>query len=178
VQLLNTLVVPVVATLPASPTAGQVCYLTTTNILQYYNGTAWVSLVASTYLQSKFLEVTADTSTASTTFVSLLSLSVTTTAGTLLIKFDVTGELSAGSAMASFELQIDGVVKRGCAFSSAFGNFAQPNSASVTYRVTGLAAGAHTVAIFWKTSTGTLSIKPVSIPTEEHASLLVEEVSV
>jgi hypothetical protein len=41
-----------------------------------------------------------------------------------------------------------------------------------------LAAGAHTVKIRWKVSGGTGQIRAATIPTQEHASLLVEEVTV
>jgi hypothetical protein len=43
--------------------------------------------------------------------------------------------------------------------------------------ITGLAAGAHVVKVQWKTSGGTISIKPVTVPDTESAALEVTELT-
>jgi len=131
---------------------------------------------ASIFRQSVFAGVAVDTTTASGVFVDLLTATITTTAGgILLIHANMSSSNSAvilAPATNSFQVLIDGVVQRGAACAaytgSAFG-------ASIGLRVA-VAAGLRTVKIQWKVSGTTGRIRPVTT-TDESASLLVCEVS-
>lgn len=126
--------------------------------------------------QSLFTEITVDTTIASTTFATLLSRTITISAGNVvLIHFSEANSSSSGSAVTFFRLTIDAVVIRAAGTRSpAVGD---PQGVSLVYRATGLAAGLHTVLIEWKNSSGTSRIRPVTVPDAEFAGLLVEEVS-
>jgi len=47
-KITGTLILPMLASAPASPQAGQVYYDTTTNMINFYNGTAWIALTTRT----------------------------------------------------------------------------------------------------------------------------------
>jgi hypothetical protein len=74
---------------------------------------------------------------------------------------------------------VDGAVVKGTAISRPAGG--GPNgtaSAAIVAKITGLAAGAHTIDIQANTTGGTANSNPVSAPDSQHATLLVEEASV
>lgn len=124
--------------------------------------------------QSVFAEVSADTTVTSATFVDVLSAAITTLAGTKLI---ITSSFALSNSGANtthhFRVTVDGVAKRGCGLRYVNVPAAAGGIALI---VTGLAAGAHTVKLQARVDSGTLRIRPVTAPDDEHASLVVQEV--
>jgi hypothetical protein len=118
-----------------------------------------------------------DVSTNSTVFIDLLTLAINTTGGDLEIWFDATNSLTSGNRQTFYKLLVDGVAQDG---TSTFTTFSAPVSrtGAIVRKVTGLAAGAHTVKVQWKVDSGTTQIRPVTAPNSESAGLLVNEVSV
>ena len=121
-----------------------------------------------------------DTSTGSAVFVNMFTMSITTTGGNLLIWASFAASLAGLTALPAeidFQLTIDGTP---AAFGGAGMYFDtgpnEPESGSCLARVTGLAAGAHTVALQWLvTNAQTAQIRPASQPGRESASLLAME---
>src|SRR3972149_2023582 len=132
---------------------------------------------SSTFLQSVASEITVDTTTTSTTFVTLLTRTITIVAGSvLLVWFTETNSQSSGSQTTFFRLQVDGVTQKSAGTRSpAVGD---PQGIGIVQRVTGLAAGLRTVTIHWRVTGGTSRIRPVAVPDAEPASLVVAEVTV
>lgn len=128
-------------------------------------------------IQTTYDEIAVDTTTTSTTYVTLLSRNVTVTAGTkLLIRFSACSSLNTATDQTIFfRLTVDGVVR------VTAGRFSTDNNAiigtSINYVATGLAAGSRTVLLEWRTTGNTAQIRSATIE-GESASLLVEEVTV
>lgn len=130
----------------------------------------------STFLQSILAEVGVNTTTTSTTFVTLLSQVITIQAGSiLLIHLSASFSHAANNQTGYFRVQVDGVTVRATAQRNPTSG--EPGSCAIVLRRTGLAAGARTVTVQWRTSGSTLRIRPVAAPDAEHASLLLEEVT-
>lgn len=130
-----------------------------------------------TFLQSVFAQITVDTTTASVAFVTLLSQAITIQAGSvLLIHVSAGTSNSANTNTNFFRIQVDGATQRGVAVSLDAAN--TPGSVALVLRVTGLAAGSRTVVLQWRVGAGTGRIGAVAAPDAEHASLLLEEVTV
>ena len=141
--------------------------------LRDQNGTTPVTL-SQVRGQTVFAEISADTSITSATFVDVLSASVTTLGGTKLI---VTASFAISNTGANtthhFRIVVDGVAKRGAGIRYTNTPGATGGIAIV---VVGVAAGAHTVKLQARVDSGTLRIRPVTAPDDEHASLVVQEV--
>lgn len=130
-------------------------------------------------LQTAFTEITVNTSTSATTYSgSLLSLSVTTGANSVILYLSVSCGNSAATQWTEFQLLQDGVAKRGIAvFSTSSGN---GNSGELIYKTSPLTAGAHTFTVQWHIGTfagGTGTVNPATLVVD-HATLYLEEVTV
>jgi hypothetical protein len=129
-------------------------------------------------LQTVTSVISANTTTTSATFVTLLTVAITTQASTKLdIKFAGAASSSNNSAdQVFFRLTVDGVAQSavGITTNSSGANLAE--SMALTWVVTGLAAGAHTVLIQWRRSANTAQIRPVAAPDAESATLTVQEI--
>jgi hypothetical protein len=145
--------------------------------VEFVNGTQSGVTSDAINRQSAMTEVTVDTTTASQVFVALLSLSITTRPNAVvLIHFSFAASNNANHGVA-FSLQVDGVTRRGAALNAVSTN-ANAGGGAIVYRVSGLAAGAHTIAVQWRTIAGGMAqIRPATQPDLEHAVLMVEEVS-
>jgi hypothetical protein len=127
-------------------------------------------------LQTTFTEISVDTTTTNAGFVDLLTQVITIVAGSiLLITFTGSASHSANNNTIDFQLVIDTVPVRGTTMRIPTANTGQ--SSSIVYRRTGLAVGAHTIKIQWRTPAATARIRPVATLVE-HASLLCQEVTV
>lgn len=132
--------------------------------------------LAPTLLQTTFTEVTVDTTTGSGVFVDLISQVITITAGSIiLISFTASASNTSQNTTIDFQLMIDGVATRGTGMRTS--STTAPQGNAITYRKTGLAVGAHTIKIQWRTGGGTARVRPVATAIE-HASLLCQEVTV
>lgn len=129
-----------------------------------------------TLLQTTFVEQVADTTTASASFVTLLTQSITIQTGSILL-IDASASISdtGGTSNIDIQITIDGTPARGCGTRTTATNV--PGALALVYRKTGLAAGAHTVLVQWRTSAGTARCRPTTT-VNEHASLRIQEVTV
>jgi hypothetical protein len=166
---------------PTAPPEGSVWWNTTTEQLMIQTATGSKVLAqlggpgAGGMVQSKFVEVAADVSTTSTTWVDLLSTTITTLAGFLLLTTTVSPNTSSTSAGFYIRLLLDGVAVRGASGYAGSATFNETVSIVSKEAVT---AGLHTVKVQWRVSTGTLRCRPVTAPDQDHASLLIQEVNV
>jgi hypothetical protein len=110
----------------------------------------------------------------------LLSVPIVVTGGnSLLAHFTASGQNSgAGGSQTFFQLRIDGTVIKGATFTKGGGGGAGGDCAAIVAKIPALAAGAHTVDVQWNPGAGVSSINAASNPNGNHATLLVEEVSV
>lgn len=129
------------------------------------------------YIQSKFIEISANTTTTSTTFVTLLTTTFTIGSGSnVILQFAASVSNSNSNNITYFRIQVNATTYRGAA-TTAQGP-SNPGGASIQQRVTGLGAGTHTITVQWRVSGGTGQVRPVAVPDAESASLIIEEVSV
>jgi hypothetical protein len=157
-----------------APSVGQILVATAADAATWQSPGA----ATSTLKQTAFAEIAVDTTTTSTSFVDLLTISFTITASSIvLISFTASVSNTPSSTRnQDFRITIDGVAKRGARAICTTGSSA--TCAAIVLRVTGLAAGARSIKVQWKTSASTAQIRPVAAPDTEHASLLVQEVTV
>lgn len=128
--------------------------------------------VAGNIQQTGFLEITSDTMTTSTTFIDLLSMSITTGANAVLIWFTCSFSMTAPLNFGHFRIVVDGTTKRAVAASIAASN--DVVCAAIVYKDS-VSSDSHTITIQWKVDSGTARIRPVADPDHEHASLLIIE---
>ena len=128
------------------------------------------------FIQSAFADQGSDVTTTSTTWVDLLSVTLTTGANFLIImaSFSATTALAANNVM--FRLLVDGVAKRGASTMDTV-SFASSGAIHGRYVVS---AGEHTIKLQWQASSALSAarVRPAANPESEHASLLVMEVRV
>lgn len=126
--------------------------------------------------QNNFTEISADTTTTSATYVDLLSATVQVTSGVLLIHFSAAISNSGANNNMVWQLLVDGAATRGGGGRN--GATSTQIQYALIYKKTGLSVGSHTVKIQWSTpGGGTMQCRPVTT-VNEHASLLVQEVSI
>lgn len=121
--------------------------------------------------------LTTDESTASGVFANLLGpieLATSDAMPELLVMFDMSGGSSGGPGRAgAFRLLIDGSAVQATA--ETFG--ANPGSAALTFRTTGIAAGLHSIEVEWRRIAdpppGAITIDAATMPAEHHATLTV-----
>lgn len=124
-------------------------------------------------LTTFFSERTTDVTTTSTSFTAL-GLSVTTGGSVdLAISFSASFSNASGGSIVYFRVRLDGVSLRG------MGSDTRDNgtlmAGAIVQQVT-VGAGAHTVDVQWRTTSGTARVRPVAAADQEHAALLVMEV--
>jgi hypothetical protein len=110
----------------------------------------------------------------STTTQDLLRINVTTSGGPLII-IATSNASTASNRTGYFQVVVDGFFRRG---GSTQGNGGAPaGSTVVSLKLSPVPAGDHVVVVRWVVEGDTLSIRPVSAPQDNNASLLVQEVS-
>jgi hypothetical protein len=128
-------------------------------------------------LQTKSAKVTTDKTTTSLVFTELMSLPITTSAGTaLMIQFAANFTQSQNNGVIATEIEVDGA--QAAAGEVTHGGSGTGGSHSLVARVTGLAAGAHMVKVNWKVQASTGRCRPVTEVDKEGAAVLVWETSV
>lgn len=128
-------------------------------------------------LQTKGAKVTTDKTTTSLTFVELMSLPITTVANSaLMIQFAGNFTQSQNNGVIATEIDVDGT--QHAAGEVVHGGSGAGSPHGLVARVTGLAAGAHTVKVNWKVQASTGRCRPVTEVDKESASVLVWETSV
>lgn len=160
----------------AGPTLLTIGSVPDTNFLQRA-GTSIIgaSVASMNYLrQTVFAEISTNTTTTSTTFTNLLSQAITTQSGFLLINLTISASNSAANRTVSFQVLVDGVVRRGLSVRVSATGVAESGGLVLRVPVT---AATHTVAVQWSVSSSTGQIRPTTTVTE-HCSLLLQEVAV
>ena len=129
----------------------------------------------SKFRQSVFSDVSADTTTTSTSMVDLLTVNITAAAsGILLIQSSGAFSNNTANQHVYTQITVDGVIQRsGSGGRAVAAN--QPFATANVLRVP-VSAGARVVKLRWRVTGGTGNCRPVG-QTTEHASLLVSEVS-
>jgi hypothetical protein len=126
-----------------------------------------------------FVECNVDVTTTSTTFVDVVQLAIGRTPAennSVIVYFSASVSLANTSVSADFQLVIDGVAVRGTSAGQDTSTLA--SACALVYKTGPLTATNHTFKIQWKVSAATTArIRPVAT-TEEHGSLLIQEVSV
>lgn len=123
--------------------------------------------------QSSFVEITANTTTTSLTFVNMLTVNIDLAIdGYLLLDFSCSVSNTSNNQTMFFRIQVDAVNTRGTATRVASGA-GNPQVVGLTYRTGLLAAGTKTVTVQWRTTGGTVQVRPVAAPDQEHACLVV-----
>ncbi len=127
-------------------------------------------------IQTKFVEVTADTTTTSTSYGNLLSITLTSTTGTKLEILATVGfSNNTANVVTNFQIQADSTVLRAVASQNSAASGA--NAVAIVARKS-IAAGSHTVNLRWKVAAAsTAQVRPATQADREHASLSVHEVT-
>jgi hypothetical protein len=168
-------------TTPASPQDGEIWYDAADDKVYVHTPSGTRELVtpgsagAGGLIGTGYIKKTTDGSTTSTSWVDLLSLTYVSEGFDLDIWAALNVSISE-LATAYARITVDSVAQSG----GAVYTDANPGSISLLARVTGLAAGTHTIKLQWKSSNSERSVRcrPSSVPDSESASLLVNEVSV
>lgn len=131
-------------------------------------------IVPSGIVQTLNAAVVADTTTSSTGFVDLLTINVTTLAGTkLVIRASFACANSVTGSGIYFRITTDGVSRGGAC--TRYGG-APGSSGALNYLETALAAGAHVIRLQWRVDGGQGRIRPVVAVDAESCHLMVQEV--
>jgi hypothetical protein len=173
---------PLSSSAPSSPFDGQVYHNSSDNHAYVYRAgsiNAWVQLdntVTGGIIQSAFANITTDVSTTSSTFVNVLSTTLTTAGNKMKFQLTFSATNSTGNKNIGFQILLDGAVQRGGGINIS--NAGSAISGAVSHETaTAVAAGTHTVAVQWSTSGGTAQINASSSPATNHLSLFVDEVT-
>ena len=127
--------------------------------------------------QTIFNQITVDTSTTSTTFVTLMSQAITVAANSrVMVQFDVSYTASTNNTDTSFRVSLDGTPQRGTGGTSR-NTVPASDSCTLTWVSGALTAGPHTVLMEWLVSSSTALINVVTQPGSHHASLVVQEIA-
>lgn len=123
--------------------------------------------------QSTFVELSANTTTTSLTFVNALSTNVDLTIdGYLLLDFSCSVSNTSNNQTMFFRLRNNTTALRGTATRVASGA-GNPQVVSLTYRTGLLSAGTYTIDVQWRTTGGTVQVRPVAAPDQEHMCLVI-----
>lgn len=127
---------------------------------------------ARSLFQTAYASLAVDSSTSSTTFIDLLTLTLTTSGGNLML-LATFAAYSTSATDGSFQITLDGVAQAGSELFTSKPPLAA--GGAITVKAMGIAPGSHTVTLQWK---GSLKCRPVAQAGSEHAALRVEEVFV
>jgi hypothetical protein len=142
---------------------GQLCYLSSTNVVQYYDGAAWATVGPSSAITGATAQTNSTQSTTSTTYVDLATVtSVTVTTGTSAFcvwhaacangSANVGVYVSVAVSGASTVAATDNITNLIQTPSSNIGVYIPMSSGHI---FTGLTAGSNTFTMKYRTSSGT-----------------------
>ena len=142
---------------------GQLCYLSDSNIVQYYSGASWLTVGPTTAASYQYAEVLTLQTTTSTSYVDLATVgpSITATTGTTaLVTFTVTTDATTIASDQGFA----SVAVSGATTVAANDNYSTVTrlggsfvTESRTYGFTGLTAGSNVFTLKYKNSSGATS---------------------
>lgn len=132
----------------------------------------------STLRQTILASISANTTTTSTSFVTLLSQNITITAGGIILAqmMAAFSNATANRGVAA-RLLIGGTVR--CGTQDRLPVVNTSAGFPLQWRVSGLAAGTYAVVIAWCTILGgTAQCRPIAAPDSEYCALIIQEVTV
>jgi hypothetical protein len=142
---------------------GQLCYLSDSNIVQYYSGASWLTVGPTTAASYQYAEVLTLQTTTSTSYTDLATVgpSITATTGTTaLVTFTVTTDATTIASDQGFA----SVAVSGATTVAANDNYSTVTrlggsfvTESRTYGFTGLTAGSNVFTLKYKNSSGATS---------------------
>jgi hypothetical protein len=140
---------------------GQLCYLESTNVVQYYDGAAWAT-VGPSALTTATATVATTQSTASTSYTDLATAgpAVTLTTGTQVLVFTNTGISTASGRYAFADFDISGATTRAAADATCIQGGDDTNSVQFRIGVANLmtvTAGSNTFTMKYRGNAGTNS---------------------
>lgn len=125
------------------------------------------------YVSSSYSQILADATTTSTSYVGIMSQSVSVSTNEIInLFFSTAFDTVNSSQLVSFQVFIDTVAQAGSSASSLCRGSGLFASCAFIGQYN-LSAGNHTVEIRWKTNVATARILPVTNPTANHANLLL-----
>ncbi len=137
-------------------------------LIEYVKSILWVTRRA-------YAALATDSTTASATYATLLTATITTLAARsfLVISFTASGAHITNAATTLFRVTVDGTVIKGC-YTTVAANYAF--SAAIVVR-TPVVVGMHTVLVQWSTDNATARISAATVVTEHAAVSIHEEVA-
>ena len=128
-------------------------------------------------LQTLSDQITVDVSNFSVIAVPLMSVAINVAEGNALkIDFSSSFSNTVGSpAIVAFEVRVNGTFIAGTAAEVVGAN--DPQTAAACLLTGALTGGAKTVEVNWSVTSGTAQIRAATMPLNEHASVVVQEVS-
>jgi hypothetical protein len=131
----------------------------------------------SSFRQTAYYNLPADSSTTSSSFVSLMSTTVTTSLSKVLVVFGCSATVTSPNSTITLRLKVDGTVVRGTLIRGA--SEGAGGSAIINYQDNNLSAGSHTFTIEWKIDNSkTIYIRPYTQIDSEYACIMIIEVGV
>jgi hypothetical protein len=127
-------------------------------------------LVPESFAQSVYSEITTNTTTTSTSYVNLLTNTITTGANKVIIIASISGLISATGFQIDWQITLNGTPVRGGSYRPST---TVSNSGALFYNGT-IGQGAHTILLQWRVGSGTGTINPAT--GTQHASLSTSEV--
>jgi len=131
----------------------------------------------SSFRQTAYYNLPADSSTTSSSFVSLMSTTVTTSLSKVLVVFGCSATVTSPNSTITLRLKVDETVVRGTLIRGA--SEGAGGSAIINYQDNNLSAGSHTFTIEWKIDNSkTIYIRPYTQIDSEYACIMIIEVGV
>jgi hypothetical protein len=125
-------------------------------------------------VQAVYVPLTVDASTTSTTYVNLLSSTINTIGGDLIVMFSANAANSNANRSMYWQIVVDGVVvEQAGSFITTAG---YSSGITMLVKVPGTGMKQRTVALQWCVSNNTGNIRPVTAPNDESAEMIIFEV--
>ena len=141
---------------------GQLCYLSATNVVQYYDGAAWATVgPAAAPVSNRVVRTSGNVTTTSTSLVDVTGATITLTTGTNRIAYGVAQSLSTllSGNFFNFNIDLDGTLLHGTS-GIKFVDPAAPTNFNGSFSGLSdtLTAGSHTIKLQFMVNTGTGTI--------------------
>ncbi len=139
-------------------------------LVEYLRGLLWLE-------SNAYVALKTDISTASATYATILTASITTVAAHsfLNILFTASGSRITNAGTAFFQVLVDGVVVKGCQSTVPSAGISYGFNVALVV-LAPVIAGRHSVVVQWKTDSATSQISAASSVTEHAAVSIHEEV--
>lgn len=129
-------------------------------------------------VQTASVSLTSNITTASTTYSTILTLSMTTTGGNLIYLASTTSSNSGNPAVNLFRIQLDGITVASASTGWDGGSLSATSiqgTCGITNQSTSVTAGSHTITLQWARTAGTARINGSTGTNNEQAIMIVAE---